>query len=115
MRLSTEQFAALAPYEEHFKTACKANSWSRHPGSAALDLMHTIQEQVTGVRYRLDKHCSHCILKQIRDVGYLYLADKQERIDMENRKTFVEKTLQEAETKTKVEVKTKKGGRRPKK
>lgn len=78
MKLSNEQMESLAPYERHFKTAIEAG-WSRHPGSSALDLMNDIYTQVTGIRQRLNRGCSSCIMNLIKDVGAIYFADLKER------------------------------------
>lgn len=109
MKLTDEQFNALAPYEEHFKSACKNNDsrWSRHPGAAALDLMQSIYLSAVGQRPRLNKSCGHCILTLIHDIGLIWLADKEERIIRKNDKAMVELSMQMASEK-KVAVKTRK-------
>ena len=115
MKLTDEQFKALAPYEEHFTTAIKGK-WYRNLPRTAIDLIHSIRFQVTGYNQRMNKSCSHCILRLLQDMGAIYFEDKQERIDRENDKKAVEITLQEAKPK-KVQVKTTtgRGGRGPKK
>lgn len=101
MRLTKEQFDALAPYEKHFDSAVN-HRWTRFPGSAALDLIHDILHQVTGLNLPLNKCCSHCILELMTEMGKIYLADREER-----NKTLVSKLETEIEP-VKAEVKTKK-------
>lgn len=78
MRLTEEQFNALAPYQSHFETMIRAK-WARHPGSAALDLIHEIYCKVTGSTMKLNKGCSHCIMTLLNDMGRIFLADLEER------------------------------------
>ena len=101
MRLTEEQFKALAPYEKHFDSAVN-HRWTRFPGGAALDLIHDIPHQVTGLNLPLNKCCSHCILELMTEMGRIFLADREER-----NKTLVSKIETEAEV-VKAEVKTKK-------
>ena len=54
MRLTEEQFKALAPYEKHFDSAVN-HRWTRFPGGAALDLIQDILHQVTGLNMPLNK------------------------------------------------------------
>ena len=101
MRLTKEQFDALAPYEKHFDSAVN-HRWTRFPGGAALDLIHDTLKQVTGLNLPLNKCCSHCILELMTEMGKIFLADREER-----NKTLVSKIEKEVEF-VKVEVKTKK-------
>ena len=101
MRLTEEQFKALAPYEKHFDSAVN-HRWTRFPGGAALDLIHDILHQVTGLNLPLNKCCSHCILELMTEMGKIFLADREER-----NKTLVSKIETEVEV-VKAEVKTKK-------
>lgn len=101
MRLTKEQFNALAPYEKHFDSAVN-HRWTRFPGGAALDLIHDTLKQVTGLNLPLNKCCSHCILELMTEMGKIFLADREER-----NKTLVSKIETEVEV-VKAEVKTKK-------
>lgn len=78
MRLTEEQFNALAPYQSNFETMVRSK-WARHPGSAALDLIHEIYCKVTGSTQKLNKGCSHCIMRLLEDMGRIFLADLEER------------------------------------
>lgn len=102
MRLTEEQFKALAPYKSNFETMVRSK-WARHPGSAALDLIHEIYCQVTGSTQKLNKGCSHCIMRLLEDMGRIFLADLEER----NRREVEEKPEREIEVK-KVKVTTRK-------
>ena len=101
MKLTKEQFDALAPYEKHFDSAVN-HRWTRFPGGAALDLIHDILHQVTGLNLPLNKCCSNCILELMTEMGKIFLADREER-----NKTLVSKIETEVEV-VKAEVKTKK-------
>ena len=101
MKLTKKQFDALAPYEKHFDSAVN-HRWTRFPGGAALDLIHDILHQVTGLNLPLNKCCSHCILELMTEMGKIFLADREER-----NKTLVSKIEKEVEV-VKVEVKVKK-------
>ena len=101
MRLTKEQFDALAPYEKHFDSAVN-HRWTRFPGGAALDLIHDTLKQVTGLNLPLNKCCSNCILELMTEMGKIFLADREER-----NKTLVSKIETEVEV-VKAEVKTKK-------
>ena len=101
MKLTKEQFDALAPYEKHFDSAVN-HRWTRFPGGAALDLIHDTLKQVTGLNLPLNKCCSHCILELMTEMGKIFLADMDER-----NKTLVSKIETEVEV-VKAEVKTKK-------
>ena len=108
MRLTEEQFKALAPYEKHFDSAVN-HRWTRFPGGAALDLIHDTLKQVTGLNMPLNKCCSHCILELMTEMGRIFLADRDER-----NKTLVS-TIETDVDVVKTEVKTKrKYNRKPK-
>lgn len=78
MHYNDEQFTALSKYEEHFTTAVNAR-WSRYPGSAALDEIHSIYCAATGDKRKNNKSCSTCILNLLIDCGRLYFQDKTAR------------------------------------
>lgn len=106
MRLTETEFKSLEPYQEHFKTAIKAQ-WARHPGTSALDLMQTILSRVTGVKQNINMGCSHCVMRLLKELGTIYFADQQERSTQN-----VEISTQDVEP-VKVKVKVKRG-RKPK-
>lgn len=110
MKLTKEQFEALAPYERHFESAVN-HRWTRFPGGAALDLIHDILRDVTGLNLPLNKCCSHCILELMTEMGKIYLADLEERNMAVKESLNATKKVDVTETETtnpvKVEVKTK--------
>ena len=69
--LTSEQVAALAPYEEKMATAIRAG-YSTYPGVQALDLMRNIWAAHTGNTYPYSPSCSTCIMNLLRDIGALY-------------------------------------------
>ena len=101
MKLTKEQFDALAPYEKHLDSAVN-HRWTRFPGGAALHLIRDILHQVTGLNLPLNKCCSYCILELMTEMGRIFLADREER-----NKTLVSKIETEVEV-VKAEVRTKK-------
>ena len=105
MKLTKQQYDALAPYEKHFDSAVN-HRWTRFPGGAALDLIHDILLQVTG----LNQCCSHCILELMTEMGRIFLSDRDE---MKRTEVAIKESL--IPDPIKVEVKTKrKYTRKPK-
>lgn len=79
MRLTEEQYMALLPYKQNFSTAVNSK-WARNPGSSGLDLIHRIHMEVIGRGYKLNKGCSHCIMRLLTEMGEVFLADYEERV-----------------------------------
>lgn len=77
--MTDEQFQALAPYEEHYKTAIDLN-YSRYPGAAAIDTMFAVYKAVTKSRININRSCGSCLLHLVQDVGKLYFAEKARRV-----------------------------------
>lgn len=104
MKLSKEQFDALKPYEENFRTMANAQ-WSRHPGRAGIETMVDIRDQVTGrnEKNRFRSSCRDCVMRLIKEVGAIYLEDLKER----NRIEVGE--IRERKEAVKMDVKTQKG------
>lgn len=98
MKLTKKQFDALAPYEKHFDSAVN-HRWTRFPGGAALDLIHDILHQVTGLNLPLNKCCSHCILELMTEMGRIFLADRDE---MKRIEVAVKESLTTESTKVEV-------------
>lgn len=76
MNYTPEQFAALAPYEEHFRTAINAK-WSRNPGRTALKTIYDNYTAATGSKDRFNPWCGNCVLNLMRKAGALWLADAE--------------------------------------
>ncbi len=85
------------------------SNWARHPGSEGIDIINNVYQEVTGVKQKMNKGCSTCIMRLLKDMGVIFLADLEER-----EKKVVEVSQVDAEP-VKTEVKTKRGGRRTKK
>ena len=77
MKLTKQQYDALAPYEKHFDSAVN-HRWTRFPGGAALDMIHDILLQVTGLNLPVNKCCANCILELMTEMGRIFLADRDE-------------------------------------
>lgn len=73
MQLTKDDRKALKPYERYMETALRA-SWASYPGSAALDTMHAIHARVTGSRLPMNKGCSACIMRLLKELGAIYFA-----------------------------------------
>ena len=74
-QLTAEQIKALQPYERYFKQATEA-AWCSYPGQAAIDKMRDIWLDLTGTKYPYQPGCSNCLLNLVRDLGHIYLAQK---------------------------------------
>ena len=83
MNYTPEQFAALAPYEEHFRTAINAK-WSRNPGRTALKTIYDNYTAATGSKDRFNPWCGNCVLNLMRKAGALWLADNEAKKAAEN-------------------------------
>lgn len=83
MNYTPEQFAALAPYEEHFRTAINAK-WSRNPGRTALKTIYDNYAAATGSKDRFNPWCGNCVLNLMRKAGALWLADNEAKKAAEN-------------------------------
>ena len=76
--MTDEQFAALAQYEDRFRTAIDG-AWCRYPGLAALQTMASVYNSVTGRGIRINSGCSRCVLHVVQDAGRVYFAEKARR------------------------------------
>lgn len=77
--MTEEQYNALAPYEQNFKTAIECQ-YSRYPGADGVDTMFRIWKEITNTRMNINRSCSVCILHLIQDVGRLWYAEKAKRV-----------------------------------
>lgn len=76
--MTDEQFNALAPFEDNYKTAIDLG-YSRYPGQAAVNTMFNIYRDLTNTRTNINRSCSVCILHLVQKVGKLYFAEKTRR------------------------------------
>lgn len=104
MTFTKEEMEVLAKYEPYFHTATKAN-YTRNPGRVALTEMHGIFKSATGSAIRLNTGCGHCIYNLVKAVAVAYYKDKAELEALATREVKAEDIP--AETKEKVQVKTK--------
>lgn len=105
MTFTKEQLAALAPYEEHFRTALRSK-WARNPGREGLQVIHATLAAATGDRRGSAYNCASCILRLLHDVGTLYYADLEELSAKEAQRKAVKASATTAATRKKVTVKT---------
>ena len=104
MTFSKEEMEILSKYEQYFHTATKAN-YTRNPGRTALQEMHRIFKSATGSALGLNTGCGHCIYNLVKAVAVAYYKDKEELEALATREVKAEDIP--AETKEKVQVKTK--------
>lgn len=105
MTFNNEQMAVLAHYEDAFRRAVEGRYLS-NPGPAALQNIRRIWDDATKVRHHINGSCGRCLKNMLTDVGTLYFADKQARIDADNDKKAVELTQEAAQPICKAEIKT---------
>lgn len=105
MTFNKEQLAALAPYEEHFRTALRSR-WARNPGREGLQIIHATLAAATGDRRGSAYNCASCILRLLHDVGTLYYADLEELAAKEAQRKAVKASATPSATRKKVTVKT---------
>ena len=79
--MTDEQFNALAPFEQHYKTAIQVN-YTRYPGRAAIDTMFNIYRELTNSRININRSCGTCVLHLVQNVGKLYFAEKKRREEL---------------------------------
>lgn len=102
MKLTDEQFNALSPYAEEFRSATEHNFVRNNPGSKTLDALREIYMTVTGVRhYSRNWGCGACVVDLFKDLGFIYLADADERsaaaLEAANDKAAVQATIEDAD------------------
>ena len=107
MTFTIEQLNILSSWEEHFRTAVKAQ-WARNPGRSAMRTIYDIYASATGDTRRFSDSCNHCILSLLIDCGKVYFKDKEELIARQNDAKAVELTQADAKPVMKARVKTKK-------
>lgn len=83
--MTDEQFNALAPFEDRFRTAVH-DGWCRYPGLAALQTMAAVYTAVTGQGVRINSGCSRCVLHIVQDAGRIFFAEKDRRTAEETAK-----------------------------
>lgn len=96
MKMTDEQFNALAPFEDNYKTAIDLG-YSRYPGQAGVNTMFNIYRDLTNTRTNMNRSCSVCILHLVQKVGKLYFAEKTRREE----EALKAKAVEEEKTETK--------------
>lgn len=81
MEMTDEQFAALAPWEDNYKSAIEAK-YTRYPGAEAINTMFNIYRALTNTRVNINRSCSVCLLHLVQKVGRLYFAEKERRAQL---------------------------------
>lgn len=82
MNYTDEQFAALAPFEDNFRTAIDGE-WTRRIRTADQQTIKTIYEAATKSRIPFNQGCGTCLLNLLKRAGRLYFADKAEKAQPE--------------------------------
>ena len=78
MNYTDEQFAALAPFEDNFRTAIDGE-WTRRVRTPDQLRIKEIYEAATRSRIPFNQGCGTCLLNLLKRAGRLYFADKAER------------------------------------
>ncbi len=82
MNYTDGQFAALAPFARHFRTAVESR-WARNPGREGLRIIGETYNAATGSRERWDTNCGTCVLRLLTEAGALWLEDERARAAMD--------------------------------
>ncbi len=77
MKLTTDEFAAVAAYERQLQVAVRSK-YLRNIGRSGLAVLVPIYERVSGSRQRVNDNCAACILGFLQRLGAIYFADKTE-------------------------------------
>lgn len=78
MRYTDEQFNALAPFEDNFRTAVEGD-WTRRVAIGDQKKIKDIYEAATNTRIPFNQGCGSCLLTLLKRAGRMYFADKKER------------------------------------
>ena len=79
MNYTDEQFAALAPFEDNFRTAI-GGEWSRRIRTPDQLRIKEIYEAATRSRIPFNQGCGTCLLNLLKRAGRLFFQDKTERV-----------------------------------
>ena len=82
MNYTDEQFAALAPFEDNFRTAIDGE-WTRRIRTPDQLRIKEIYEAATKSRIPFNQGCGTCLLNLLKRAGRLYFADKAEKTQPE--------------------------------
>lgn len=77
MNYTKEQFQALAPYADNFRTAIEGE-WSRRIPVDGQKLIRKTYEDATKTRIPFNSGCQLCLLNLLKRAGRLWFADKKE-------------------------------------
>ena len=78
MNYTDEQFNALAPYEDNFRTALEAN-WTRRIPIEGQKLIRQTYQDATGDKVPFNTGCATCVINILRRAGKRWFQDKTER------------------------------------
>lgn len=78
MNYTEEQFQALAPYEDNFRTAVEGH-WTRRISVDGQKLIRSIYQEATGEKAPFNVGCAVCVVTILRRAGRLWFQDKEER------------------------------------
>ena len=78
MNYTDEQFAALAPFEDNFRTAIDGE-WTRRVRTPDQLRIKEIYEAATRSRIPFNQGCGTCLLNLLKRAGRLFFQDKEKR------------------------------------
>ena len=79
MNYTDEQFAALAPFEDNFRTAI-GGEWTRRIRTPDQLRIKEIYEAATKSRIPFNQGCGTCLLNLLKRAGRLFFQDKEARV-----------------------------------
>lgn len=86
IRLTKEQLEALAPFEEHLRTAYKSG-WARNITTGKFRSLKAVYDNITGKINNVNGGCGFCVLDMLRTLGqlYFYTRDVEAREEAEKK------------------------------
>ena len=78
MNYTEDQFAALAPFEDNFRTAI-GGEWTRRIRTPDQLRIKEIYEAATKSRIPFNQGCGTCLLNLLKRAGRLFFQDKEKR------------------------------------
>lgn len=78
MNYTDEQFNALAPFEDNFRTAVEGD-WTRRVTIGDQQKIKDIYEAATKSRIPFNQGCGSCLLTLLKRAGRMYFVDVKER------------------------------------
>lgn len=95
MTFTDQQFEALAPFEQTFETVTRSN-YASYVGFRRAKLIHQIMQEAGIENSRVNYACGACVIRMLKRVAPLWLADKAARLAAAQEAEAAQKTAEEA-------------------